>query len=273
MLLIDLLRGSIRRLLTEEQIGILFSGGLDSSIITKLILAELPDKQIDIVTVGEVDSYDMKNAIQRAAEFNFPLNHCYLDQKLIESSIETLIKKKIVNKLGELLIALPLYCGMKFLSDSFGSKIVVLGQGADELFGGYNKYHLLFKESKMEELEKLMKIDLKNLLEKQIMMEKEIALNLDMNTIYPFLSPRIIDYAKSIPSSKHLLKMNSNSIIRKVELRKLAKMLDFSDEAVNQPKKALQYGSGTIRIIRKIAKEEGYKNLPEWFERIYPNQS
>ena len=271
LLLFELLKESIRGLLTEDRIGILFSGGLDSSIVTKLVLDELTDKQIDIVTVGVINSYDMKNAIQRAAELKFQLNNCYLNRNTVKSSIQILINENIVNKLGALLIAIPLFCGMKFLSDSFSSKMVVMGQGADELFGGYNKYHLLYEESKIEELKSTMKVDLKNLMEKQIMMEKKIAQYFDMNPIYPFLSPNVIDYAKDIPSSKHFLKTNNDTIIRKVELRKLAKMLNFSDKAINQPKKALQYGSGTIRIIRKIAREDGYKNLPEWFLKIYPN--
>ena len=92
-----------------------------------------------------------------------------------------------------------------------------------------------------------------------------------MNPIYPFLSPNVIDYAKDIPSSKHFLKTNNDTIIRKLELRKLAKMLNFSDKAINQPKKALQYGSGTVKMIRKIAREDGHRNLQEWFLEMQTN--
>jgi asparagine synthase (glutamine-hydrolysing) len=170
-----LLKGSIRLLLKEDRIGILFSGGLDSSILTKLILDEVTEKQVDIVTVGMKDSYDIKNAVQRAVELGFQLNCCYLDKSIVKSSITCLTEKNIVSGIRELSIAIPLYLGMKFLSDSCESKMVVLGQGADELFGGYNKYSILYKESKMEELEKCMKTDLENLISKQLVMEREIA--------------------------------------------------------------------------------------------------
>ncbi|MHA1941479.1 MAG: asparagine synthase C-terminal domain-containing protein [Candidatus Hodarchaeales archaeon] len=268
MLLSELLKGSIRLLLKEDRIGILFSGGLDSSILTKLILDEVTEKQVDIVTVGMKDSYDIKNAVQRAVELGFQLNCCYLDKSIVKSSITCLTEKNIVSGIRELSIAIPLYLGMKFLSDSCESKMVVLGQGADELFGGYNKYSILYKESKMEELEKCMKTDLENLISKQLVMEREIALNCNLVTVYPFLSPKIINYAKTISVSKHLIETNNNTIIRKIELRKLAKILNLSDSIVNQPKKALQYGSGTISLLRKIAKEDGYTNLPVWFRSV-----
>ncbi len=260
-------------MLTEERIGILFSGGLDSSIITKLILDEFTEKKIEIVAVGMKNSYDINNSIQRATELKFSLSCCYLDKDSVRSSIDFLISEKIVKKIGDLSIAVPLQQGMKFLNNSSAPKMVVLGQGADELFGGYNRYSLLYNDSKIKDLEKSMELDLENLIKIQSSMEKKIASIYLMTAIYPFLSPTVIKYAKAIPVSKHLRKTKNGSIIRKHELRQLAMNLNLSESIANQPKKALQYGSGTVRILRKIARDDGCSNLREWFINKYPVES
>ncbi len=262
----DYLSDFINQNLSIEEVGILYSGGIDSSIIIKILIEEIGIKRIKPVTVGAKESHDVQNALNGARELGFELNVCLLDSSVVNSAIERIFEMNVVSDVGKLAIAIPLFVGLKFLSQK-DVRVVFLGQGADELFGGYKKYAELYRESKEAEVSKMMHNDLLSLVTDQTIMEKQIARLVGITLVYPFLSPTVIKFAQSIPIRKHIIE-NKDQPIRKALLRKLAENLGLSPKIFNQPKKALQYGSGTVKLFRKIAKEAGYSNLPLWFENI-----
>ncbi len=264
-LLLDHLTSIIRQNLCYENIGILYSGGLDSSIILRILIKEIGVNRIHPVTVGVKGSYDIENALKGARELNIDLNLCSLNNSVISNTIESLSKLNVVSEISKLLIAIPLFVGMRYLSLN-GIKHVFLGQGADELFGGYKKYVELYRNSSEIKIRKMMDSDLLSLTTDQMVMEKRIGDYFGISLVYPFLSPDVIKYAKSIPIKEHIIGRRDHPI-RKAILRALASNLDLSPIMASQPKKALQYGSGTLKLLRKIAKDAGYPNLPSWFDK------
>ncbi|MHA1995302.1 MAG: asparagine synthase C-terminal domain-containing protein [Candidatus Hodarchaeales archaeon] len=265
--LLNFLTDHIQQNLHSEEVGILYSGGIDSSIVLKILIDKIGSNKIKAVTVGMKKSYDVQNAMNGAKELGIKINIYLLDSFIINSAIDSIIRMNVVSEVGKLAIALPLYLGMRFLLQN-NIKQVFLGQGADELFGGYQKYVDLYKDSKEGEIRNVMNSDLHSLVTNQQIMEKKIANNLGLTLVYPFLSPTLIKFAQSIPIKKHIIG-NRGQPIRKALLRKLASDLNLSSNVSNQPKKALQYGSGTVKLLRKIAKDAGYPNLPLWFEHFY----
>jgi asparagine synthase (glutamine-hydrolysing) len=258
----------MKKPLTNESVGILYSGGLDSSILTKLLTKLYWPERVILVTIGVEGSYDIKNAIAGAREIETTLNMCLLTTTNVKQSIEDILHHNLVNRVGELSIAIPLYLGFQFLSQNFDTKLVFLGQGADELFGGYKKYITVYAESGIEEVKAQMNRDLNLMMNQQMRMEKNIASIFGISLYYPFLSTKVIEFAQSIPVSDHIEYKYKEKPNRKVVLRKLAKEIGLSDNIANQPKKALQYGSGTIKLLKKIAKEAGYSQLHSWFNAI-----
>jgi len=267
--LLDILTDFIKQNLHSEEVGVLYSGGIDSSIVLKILIREFGLDKVKVVTVGMKTSYDVQNALNGAKKLGIDLNICFLDSSIINSAINAVLEMNVVSELGKLVIALPLYLGMEYLLNN-NIEQIFLGQGADELFGGYKKYEDLYKESNVEKIKNLMNSDLNFLMTNQQMMEKQIAKNLGLTLVYPFLSPKVIEFAQSIPVNRHIIG-NREQPVRKALLRELASDINLSPSVFNQPKKALQYGSGTIKILRKIAKETGYSNLPLWFENIISN--
>jgi len=140
----------------------------------------------------------------------------------VSSVVSKLVELNIAKNAGEISIAVPLYLGMSFLHQNFDAKIVYLGQGADELFGGYNKYSILASKSEMITVEKTMGEDLDKLQNRQIKMERQIANLFEIDLIYPFLYPELIERAHDIPISDHFVLVNGNKPIGKLILRKLA---------------------------------------------------
>ena len=263
--MLELLTSNIRQNLCSEEVGVLYSGGIDSSIVLKILIDQIGINRIKPVTVGIRESYDIKNALDGAQELGINLNTCFLDLPLMNSTINKIFELNVVSELGKLTIAIPLFIGMNFLSQK-NIRLVFLGQGADELFGGYKKYAEMYRESK-EDIRKVMNNDLDSLITNQMNMEKQIANHFGISLVYPFLSPSVIDFAKSVPITEHIVG-NEEQPIRKALLRKLVLNLEMSSRMSNQPKKALQYGSGTVKLLRKIAKDAGFSNLPLWFKQI-----
>jgi len=268
MRLENIIDDAVRQYHGDGNIGLLYSGGLDSSIIAKILKENFDIDCLFLVSVGVEGSYDLVNASNGAQELKLPLYTCFLDLPKLKYAVTKLIELDIVKNAGEILIAVPLFLGMQFLHQKFTTRIVYLGQGADELFGGYNKYSILTSESNMVELEKTMGNDLEKLINRQTIMERQIAKYFDIELIYPFLFREVIEFAQNIPVSDHIVLVDGSKPITKAILRKLARSLGLSENISSQPKKALQYGSGTKKLVKYVSKEAGYSQLSNWFESL-----
>jgi asparagine synthase (glutamine-hydrolysing) len=261
----------IREHQTSKPVGLLFSGGLDSSIIAKIMLSVFSQSDIVAVSVGLSKSHDLLNASSRAKELGLKLEKCVLTEKLVLDVIQHIKEKKIVNNPGDLGIAIPLFVGMKTLANKFNVQTVFLGQGADENFAGYRKYVELYEMYGPDVIKKAMTNDLQQLQNKQKLMEERIARTFQIKLVYPFLDPQIVNFAFSQPITTHIVRTIQGDFIRKALLRTQAEKLGLSRKITTQPKKAMQYGSGTVKLLRKLAKSSGHKNISEWFKAFFLN--
>ncbi|MFX0186077.1 MAG: hypothetical protein ACFE95_23585, partial [Candidatus Hodarchaeota archaeon] len=67
----------------------------------------------------------------------------------------------------------------------------------------------------------------------------------------------------------HIVRNSQGRHIRKVLLRNLAKRIGLPEIITSQQKKAIQYGSGAVKILRKLAKSYGYRNIPDWYHDFF----
>ncbi|MFW9778760.1 MAG: asparagine synthase C-terminal domain-containing protein [Candidatus Heimdallarchaeota archaeon] len=249
----------------EDTVGLLYSGGLDSTVIAHILISQFPPSGVQAVSVGAPGSYDLNNALTMAAAINLPLSLCYLSERILIEAIADLRQLRIITNPGDLAIVIPLFLGMRTLVKIPKLKTVFLGQGADELFAGYKKYITLYTEQGMEATQKAMNHDFNKLMIQQTKIETKIADFFGLKPIYPYLDSRIVKYAQSQSISAHLHQMPGGVIIRKNILRKCAFKLGIPQKAILQPKKAMQYGSGTVKLLRRLAKSVGYRSVSEWF--------
>lgn len=252
----------------SSSVGLLYSGGLDSSIIAKLLVSLMEPKSILLISVGLSDSYDIKRATYGSQHLGIKLHKCYLTEDLVMKAIRSLRQLNIIHHPVALSIAIPIFLGMQKIANDFNAKIIFLGQGADELFGGYKKYTEIYKSKGGEEARRIMNDDLQSLQNDQIIRERKIAHHFGVDIIYPYLDPEIIKRAKMYSISTHIEQTSQGELIRKALLRKLAQKIGLPLEITEQPKKAIQYGSGTVKLIKMIAKSNNCENISEWF-RLY----
>ncbi|HWD19971.1 MAG TPA: asparagine synthase (glutamine-hydrolyzing) [Verrucomicrobiae bacterium] len=136
--LLELYRGAVKRhLLSDVPVGILLSGGLDSGLL--LALMNEHGKDWPAYTVGYGESYDddeLADARESAALLGARHIPVMLDQKEFERSLP-----KIVQCLEEPVASssiVPMYFVCQRARQDV--KVALIGQGPDELFGGYTRH-------------------------------------------------------------------------------------------------------------------------------------
>jgi asparagine synthase (glutamine-hydrolysing) len=230
------IQNSISFAITDKKIGIAFSGGVDSTVISK-ICNDL-DYDITLLTIGFPGSHD----ILFANNVNDYLNYSHKILEIDDISFDDIaskIRKKIkTNDLSWNENCIAFYYIAK-LAQSLGIKTVVTANGIDELFCGYNAYKEAIEIGENEVL-KLMNLKLENEL-KMMKAVNDVTTEFGVQIVQPLLSEKFIKYAKTIPVSEKII--GKDDLLRKHIIRKLASEIGVPDISVNKRKKALQYGS------------------------------
>jgi len=230
----------LKRSRPDGKVGVAFSGGLDSSIIGYLAMKHL---RPTFYVVGFKGSKDVRNAIGSFSRMFG--EHSMESLRVIYITDDNVVEAlRELSKLGlkDILMAsfeVPLYITLEHSKES----IIISGQGADELFGGYKKYL---------ENPSLMRDDFKRLLEVTVPFEDKLAKIFNKRIIRPYLMDAVISIAKELSIEEKIYEG-----IRKLALRRVAYLLGLPWEIITREKKAAQYGSGVMKSIRKIARSLG----------------
>ncbi|HJQ34526.1 MAG TPA: asparagine synthase (glutamine-hydrolyzing) [Pyrinomonadaceae bacterium] len=138
--ILRLLRESIRkRMMADVPFGVFLSGGVDSSANVAL-MAEQMSRPVETFTVGYKD-YEELNELDSARDIagRFQTNH---HEVLIgEREMLDFLPGLVFHQDEPLAdpVCVPLYYVSRFARES-GTIVVQVGEGADELFSGYDKY-------------------------------------------------------------------------------------------------------------------------------------
>ncbi|MEX2737686.1 MAG: asparagine synthase-related protein [Candidatus Wukongarchaeota archaeon] len=230
-----------------KKTALCFSGGLDSSITAKTL--QMVNINVELFCVSVKNHPDEKNAKNAAEKLNLPLNLYNLTFEEVESKISEIIWSiEEINPL-KVNIAIPLFFLAREAKKA-GFNHMILGQGADELFAGYKKYQKILQNEEVIGLKKALEKDTKNLWNSTLQTGDMATMAHTISPIYPFLESELISYSMSIPTE---LKIKNNE--RKYILRETARLLNLPTEIIKRSKKAIQYGSGINKILKKIAKK------------------
>jgi asparagine synthase (glutamine-hydrolysing) len=136
--LLELYRGAVKRhLLADVPVGILLSGGLDSGLLLALMNEHGRDWNAYSIGYGSTFADDeLADAAESAKILGAKHHTVLLDQKEFESALP-----KIVDFLEEPVAAssiVPMYFVCQRARQDV--KVALIGQGPDELFGGYKRH-------------------------------------------------------------------------------------------------------------------------------------
>lgn len=215
--------------------SIAISGGLDSTIIA-YFLKERKPKSIAIIAKDFVAS-DLTYSQRVSKEFNIPLTINQVSTTDILNAIEETIK--ILKNFNDIEIRnnVVMYLAIKWAKDQNSSGIIT-GDGADELFAGYN---FLIKKSE-EELEK----EIQRVCSVMHFPTQEIGKSLGITVESPFLNENVIEFAKTIPSNLKVreeeTKKHGKWILRKTFEKNIPMQIAWRE------KSPMQDGSGTAGL-------------------------
>ncbi len=219
-----------------------FSGGVDSSLLAGIY---------DIPLVSVTASLKEKEWIEQAAsKLGKDVNVFVFGEEEIIEALSVVVPTIETTDPVQVSIAIPIYFTLKHASE-LGYNCVVFGQGADELFGGYNRY----QDMDIEELMTNLIQDIKNVGRHDLARDTKLAYKLKMEVMHPYLQWDIIRAAIKIPPEQKV-KTTESGIIRKYALRELAARY-IPQEVAFRDKKSVQYSTRTTAILKKLAKREG----------------
>jgi len=245
--LLDEMRNAVKETVTDKKIGVAFSGGVDSTLLAKLVKDMGYD--IHLLTIGFQDSHDINFAKEVNQILNFPYSISEIDPekfKGISDKIHQIIKTDNLSW-NENSIA---FYYVAELAQKNGLKTVVTANGIDELFCGYNSYREAIEKGE-DEVVKMMNSKLQN--EKEMMVAiNAVTAEFDVRMIQPLLSSSFVDYSKKIPVSEKI--HGPDDMQRKHPIRELAMDYGVPEVAAKKQKKALQYGSQIHKSLLKSRK-------------------
>ena len=247
-ILLKTLRCAVVKMTKGKDVAVLFSGGLDSSILAK-ILDDLGTKP-ELLCAGLPMSKDVLRAKRIAELLGLYVNVRELSEREIEETLPRVIQIIERRSLLDVSISTPLYFALEAARERKLSRILV-GQGADEIFAGYKRYERILEKDGYKLLRDELLKDFSQLHEKNLERDYNVCLANSVEPAYPYLDTAVIKCAFRIPVEEKL-KKEITGYSRKHILRLVAKLLGMPDEVVNVPKLAIQYGSGVWKIVRRI---------------------
>lgn len=240
----ELFLDAVKKRVPKAKIGILFSGGIDSTIIAKA----LQDLNVPFTcyTAGFKEDNtkepdDVIAAKKVAKDLNLDLNVKYIQREKVTEYIKKivpLIEDSNVVKVG---VALPFYVACEQAKKD-GVRVIFSGLGSEEIFAGYQRH----KES--SDINKECISGLRMMYERDLYRDDVVTMNNNIELRLPFLDKALVDYAVKIPS-KYKIKDNKEKII----LRDIAKEIGVPKYVCDRKKKAAQYGSRFDSAIKKLA--------------------
>lgn len=225
---------------------IAFSGGIDSSL-----LAVFYDLPLISVTANDSEEEWVRKV---AREISRDLEIRRFDESQIRDAYRMIPGIIEDSSFLQLSIAIPVHLTMEFAKE-LGFEGIVMGQGADELFGGYKRYERLVGN----DLEKALIEDLKNIGSDNLVRDVKLSYFNEIKLILPYLNWKIIKNSLCIPPEMKVKNVGGR-VIRKYFLRKLAE--DYLPrDVVWREKKAIQYSTGVAKILRRLYFSQTGKDL------------
>lgn len=221
--------------------GLLFSGGLDTSVIVAL------NPKVVAVTISlEGDAEDIYYSNLLAKEFGFKHVHYAVDVDEALGAIPDIIRilrsfdPAIPNDLAA-------YFGLK-RAEELGITAIATGDASDELFGGY---------SFMQEIDDLEGY-IRRITRTMTYSSNDICKFFGLKIVQPFTDKNVVDFALRLPREMKIREVNGQ-IWGKWIVRKAFEDI-LPKEVVWQSKRPLEFGSGMSRlrevITRKISDDE-----------------
>lgn len=231
----------------RDRVAVAFSGGVDSG----LVATGVPDAPCYVA--GFEESHDVAAAREAAAAMDRELRVVELTHDDLKRAIPAVADATRRRNVMDLNIAVPLYLAAE-AATADGIEQLVLGQGADELFGGYSKVVEPAADSRVgADTVRGARTETVRTLPAQLERDVLTLRAAGVEPVTPLLDDRIVEAALRLPDE-----LLATSEERKIALRRAAAP-HLPESVAGADKKAVQYGTYVSREIDRLARQNGFK--------------
>lgn len=248
----DIIVGQLREFLQDSviesinnvagDVGLLLSGGLDSTAIASLA-SKFLNSRLHTFTIGLHDAPDLVAASEVADRLDTTHHSITVTRdELIECLPEVIWH---LESFDALLVRSSVlhYLIAKRASDYV--PIIMVGEGADELFAGYP----IHKEIQLSRLPAVLIESLKNMHNESLQRVDRCGTAHGLNTIVPYLEPRLVTFSLGIPPDLKIRNGFSKWCLREA----MADMIPAS--ILHRPRAKFWNSGGVDEILAEWARE------------------
>lgn len=238
-ILARLVSGAVEeRVARRKRVAVAFSGGVDSSV---LALCASKNCRVLACTVHSSGSRDSTAAKAAAETLGIELLDQEVDRKAVARELSCIELPFDASPMDKSLWCI--YSTASRAAADQGAEVILLGQLADELFGGYAKYGRAVADGGSGEAASMMEADLLNCGMRGFLRD-EAACCRWLEPRFPFADRRILSFAGGLPTE---FKVRVGE--RKAVLRAAAGLLGVPPDLSRAPKKAAQFSSGIQKLL------------------------
>lgn len=232
-----------------QEIAVAFSGGLDSSLLAWLAKETV---EVNLLSVG-IEGQKENIFIEQAAKaLSLPLHQITYTLNDVEKVLPKIIWLTEEPNFVTASIGIPIFWVAEN-ARKLDLPVLFLGQGADELFGGYHRYLQYYREG-VEHLQDQITQDVAASHRTNFPRDNKICSFHNVDLRLPYADYQLIQTALSYPVNIKIA--SSNDALRKTILRFTARNLNLPNFLSERPKKAIQYSTGVSRALGQLAKKQ-----------------
>jgi len=246
-----------------REVAVAFSGGLDSSVIASL--AKDSGANMQLIHVSLKNQPETEQAKKAAETLRLPIHVYIYDEEDVEKVLPKvlwLIEEPDPVKAS---IGIPFYWTAEKAAET-GFKVMLAGQGADELFGGYQRYVHDYLTYGGEKLRETLFNDVFKMYETNFERDFKICNYHNVELRLPFATYQIAQFATKLPVELKI-EMKDDGL-RKLVLRQVAENLGLPQFVVKEPKRAIQYATGINKTLKKLAIKKGM-HMKEYMQKTF----
>lgn len=236
-------RAVVKRLMSDVPLGVFLSGGLDSSIIASVAARHIPN--LKTFSVGTSESKD-RDCAQLCSDY---LGTDHYERIYTVDDMLAALPKVIyyLESYDAALVrsAVPNYFLAQLASEHV--KVVLSGEGADELFSGYHYLKALEGDQLREEL-----LRITNALHNTNLQRCDrMSMAHGLEARVPFLDVEVVRYAFRLPNHVKLGPDNVEKWVLRQAFRDC-----LPDEIVSRRKSKFSEGCGSSLALAEVAEQE-----------------